>query len=54
MPARITFRCLLVTYELRVSAPNFGEYVRSGIELEVSQTARIDVRLQVSQRKGNR
>jgi len=35
-------------YELRVRVPNFGEYVRSGIQLEVGQTARIDVRLQVA------
>ena len=38
-------------YELRVSVPNFGEYVRSGIQLEVGQTARIDVRLQVAKEK---
>ena len=38
-------------YELRVSAPNFGEHVRSGIQLEVSQTARIDVQLQVAKEK---
>src|SRR5450432_2636889 len=38
-------------YELRVSVANFGEYVRSGIQLEVSQTARIDVQLQVAKQK---
>jgi hypothetical protein len=38
-------------YELRVTVPNFGEYVRSGIQLEVGQTARIDVRLQVAKEK---
>ena len=38
-------------YELRVSVPNFGEYVRSGIQLEVGQTARIDVQLQVAKEK---
>jgi hypothetical protein len=38
-------------YELRVSAANFGEYVRPGIQLEVSRTARIDVQLQVAKEK---
>jgi hypothetical protein len=38
-------------YELRVSAANFSEYVRSGIQLEVSRTARIDVQLQVTKEK---
>ncbi len=38
-------------YELRVSAPNFAEAVRSGILLSVSQTARIDVQLQVAREK---
>ena len=38
-------------YELRVTVPNFGEYVRSGIQLEVRQTVRIDVRLQVAKEK---
>ena len=38
-------------YELRVSVANFGEYVRSGIQLEVSQTARVDVQLQVAKEK---
>ena len=38
-------------YELRVSAPNFGEYVRSVIQLEVGQTARIDVRLRVARER---
>ena len=31
--------------------PNFSEYVRSGIQLEVSRTARIDVQLQVTKEK---
>ena len=38
-------------YELRVSAANFSEYVRPGIQLEVSRTARIDVQLQVAKEK---
>lgn len=38
-------------YELRVSAPNFAEYVRSGVQLNVSQTARVDVQLQVTKEK---
>ncbi len=35
-------------YDLRVTVPNFGQYLRTGIQLEVGQTARIDVRLQVA------
>jgi hypothetical protein len=35
-------------YDLRVTVPNFGEYLRTGIQLEVGQTARIDVRLQLA------
>lgn len=38
-------------YELRVSAPNFAEYVRTGIQLDVSQTARVDIQLQVARQK---
>ena len=35
-------------YELRVSAPKLAEYVQSGIQLNVSRTARLDVQLQVA------
>jgi hypothetical protein len=38
-------------YELTVSVPGFGQYVRPGIQLAVGQTARIDVRLQVAEEK---
>jgi hypothetical protein len=38
-------------YELRVSSPNFAEYVRRGIQLNVSQTARVDVQMQVAREK---
>lgn len=38
-------------YELRVSAPNFADYIRREIHLEVSQTARVDVQLRVSREK---
>src|SRR5215472_16954530 len=36
---------LVGEYELRVSAPNFAQYVQTGIELNVGQTARLDVQL---------
>ncbi len=32
-------------YQLRVNAPNFTEYVRTGIRLNVSQSVRVDVKL---------
>jgi hypothetical protein len=35
-------------YELRVSAPNFTEYIRTGIVVNVSQTVRVDLQLQVA------
>ncbi len=35
-------------YALTVSAPNLAEYAQSGIQLNLSQTARIDVQLQVA------
>jgi hypothetical protein len=35
-------------YQLRVSAPGFADYVRHGVELNVSQSARLDVQLQVA------
>ncbi len=38
-------------YQLRVSASNFATYVRRGIGLNVSQSARIDVQLQITQEK---
>jgi hypothetical protein len=38
-------------YELRASAPNFAAYVRHGIGLNVSQSARLDVQLQVIKEK---
>ena len=38
-------------FELRVTAANFAEYARAGIQLDVSQTARIDVQLQVTKEK---
>src|SRR5262249_50845851 len=38
-------------YELRVSAPNFAQYVQSGIQLNVGQTARLDVQLRVTREK---
>jgi hypothetical protein len=38
-------------YQLRVSAPNFSTYVRHGIVLNVSQSARVDVQLQVTREK---
>ena len=38
-------------YDLRVSAPQFAEYLRSGVQLDVSQTARIDVQLQIAKEK---
>ncbi len=38
-------------YELRVAAPNLAEYVRPGIQINVSQTARFDVQLQIAKGK---
>ena len=38
-------------YELRVSAPNFAQSVQSGIQLNVGQTARLDVQLRVTKEK---
>jgi hypothetical protein len=38
-------------YQLRVSAPNFATYIRHGIVLNVSQSARVDVQLQVTREK---
>ncbi len=38
-------------YELQVDARNFAPYARKGIQLDVSQTARMDVQLQVTQEK---
>ncbi len=38
-------------YELRVSAPNFSDYHRTGVQLDINQSARIDVQLQVAQGK---
>ncbi len=35
-------------YELRVSAPNFEEYVRPRVSLSVSQTVRVDLQLRVA------
>lgn len=38
-------------YELRVSAPGFAQYIQTGIRLNVSQTARVDVQLRVTKEK---
>lgn len=38
-------------YTLQVSASNFAKYTREGIELNVSQTARIDVQLPLAREK---
>ncbi|MFN7994024.1 MAG: TonB-dependent receptor [Bryobacteraceae bacterium] len=38
-------------YDLRVTAANFADYVRSGVELAVSQSVRVDVQLSVSKAK---
>ena len=38
-------------YEVRVSAPRFAEYVRPAMQLDVSQTARVDVQLRVAKEK---
>lgn len=38
-------------YELRINAPNLAEYVHTGILLNVSSTARVDVQLQVARGK---
>ena len=36
-------------YSLKVSAPGFSQYVQEGIEVQVAQTARIDVILKIGQ-----
>jgi Carboxypeptidase regulatory-like domain len=38
-------------YEVRVSAPKFAEHVRPGMQLDVSQTVRLDVQLRVAKEK---
>ncbi len=38
-------------YDLQVRAPNFAVYLRPGLVLEVSQTARMDVQLRVAKEK---
>ncbi len=38
-------------YQLRVNAPGFAQYVRTGIGLSVGQTARLDVQLRVAKEK---
>lgn len=38
-------------YSLHVSSPNFAKYVQNGIELNVSQTARVDVQLPLAREK---
>ena len=38
-------------YELKVGAPNLAEYIQSGIQLNLGQSARVDVQLQVAKGK---